>query len=106
MPKCSCYTIDNFGFMSTKRSIKIPTSKALRGDASRGRFQHAIDFLFLFCDFKQQLYIFLDKREDVYMSSIKMPKFEGLITAGENGIVTPLLEEKPCLLQIINLQHQ
>lgn len=25
------------------------------------------------------------------MSSIKMPKFEGLITAGENGIVTPYL---------------
>ena len=46
---------------------------------------------FLFCDFKIQLYILLDKREEVYMSSIKMPEFEGLITAGENGIVTPYL---------------
>ena len=67
MPKCSCYTIDNFGFMSTKRSIKIPTSKALFGNASRDVFQHAIDFLFLFCDFKQQLYIFKQARGGLYV---------------------------------------
>lgn len=69
MPKCSgpFFTIDNFGLMSTKRSIKAQFSKHFSEVLPGSIFQSAIDFLFVFCDFKKQLYIFRQARGGLYV---------------------------------------